>query len=89
MQVMGKWHEERMERLNCTDLTIPEENIAVAVDILLELKDKYGELNMVLMCYNMGESRAKELWEKGIFDTKYSDYIIEREYEISKELYGG
>lgn len=88
MQVMQKWHEERMEQLGVTDLSIPEQNITVGVDFLVELFDKYGEVEMVLMAYNMGESRAKELWEEGIYSSKYSRYIVEREAQISIEIYG-
>lgn len=88
MQVMQKWHEERMEKLGVTDLSIPEENITVGIDFLVELFEKYGEVEMVLMAYNMGESRAKELWADGIYSSKYSRYIVEREAEISLEIYG-
>lgn len=88
MQVMQKWHEERMEKLGVTDLSIPEENITVGTDFLVELFEKYGEVEMVLMAYNMGESRAKELWADGIYSSKYSRYIVEREAEISLEIYG-
>lgn len=88
MQVMQKWHEERMKSLGVTDLSVPEENIAVGIDYLIELFEKYTDVELVLMAYNMGESGAKKLWEQGIYSSRYSSYIVEREAEISLEIYG-
>lgn len=88
MQVIQKWHEDRMAKFGVADLLEPKGNITVGIDYLAELSAKYGEVNMVLMAYNMGESRAKELWEDGIYTSDYADYIVKREAEISLEIYG-
>lgn len=88
MQVIQKWHEERMEKFGVVDLLDPKGNITVGVDYMTELLQKYQDINLALMAYNMGESRAKELWEDGIYTSDYADYIVKREEEISLEIYG-
>lgn len=71
MQVMPKYHKDRMERLGVTDIFNPYNNILVGVDYLSELASKYDDLPTVLMCYNMGEyGSAIERAEAG----EWSDY---------------
>lgn len=89
MQIYSKWHTERMKELGVTDLYNPYENIKVGVDTLAEIQEKYLDssgANCVLMVYNMGESTAKEFWEKGIYSTKYSREVLQRAQEIEQEL---
>lgn len=91
MQIYQKWHEERMEKVGCDDLMNPYGNIAVGIDYLAELTEKYEDIRLVLMFYNRGsrnkyETGALDLWEKGIYETEYSKYILERAAEIEKEL---
>lgn len=88
MQIIPRWHEDRMAKFGVTYLLEPEDNITVGIDYLTELFEKYHEINLVLMAYNMGESGAKKLWENGIYSSDYADYIMEREAEISIEIYG-
>ncbi len=57
MQVSERWHRDRMERLEVTDLTDMRQNMLVATDYLAELAEKHGDLDIVLMIYN-GDSRA-------------------------------
>jgi soluble lytic murein transglycosylase-like protein len=77
MQVSTRWHKDRMERLGVSDIYDIYGNILVGTDYLAELFEKYGDLYLVLMCYNMGESRALELWKDGFF-SKYAVSISER-----------
>ncbi len=86
--IADKWHYDRMERLGVNDIYNPYQNISVSVDYIVELFEKYQEVHQVLMCYNCGESRAKEMWSDGIADTSYSRKIVRREAEISQEIYG-
>lgn len=73
LQVQRKWHQERMDRLGCTDLLDPYQNITVAVDYIAELKEINPDLYWVLMAYNSGMHRATKNMEAG----KYSDYAVE------------
>lgn len=86
--INDKWHQERMEKLGVTDIHDPYGNLEVSLDFLAELFSRYHDANVVLMCYNCGESGAERLLEKGIFSTEYSEKILAREAEISHEVYG-
>ena len=81
MQVNPKYHTERMERLGVTDLMDIDGNIRVGADYLLELFEEHGDIYLVLMCYNMGERKAKELYEQGEY-SKYAVSITERAAEL-------
>lgn len=54
MQVQPKWHYDRMQRLGCTDLLDPYQNITVGVDYLCELLNRYGDMAKALTAYNRG-----------------------------------
>lgn len=86
MQVYEKWHKERMEAEGVNDLYNPYGNIRVGINYLSELYKKYDNWSSILMCYNMGESKAEELWSKGIYESAYSREIQERAQEIRQEL---
>jgi hypothetical protein len=89
MQIQEKWHTERMEALGVTDLYNPYANMEVGVNYLKEIQDRYlassGE-HCVLMVYNMGYSRANELWAEGVYSTAYTRQILQRAQEIKQEL---
>lgn len=53
MQIMPKWHKERMKRLNCSDLMVPSENFLVGCDFLGELLREHS-LESSLTYYNSG-----------------------------------
>lgn len=55
LQVQPKWHKKRMEKLGCTDLLDPFQNVTVAVDYLAEQLDRYGnDFARALTAYNRG-----------------------------------
>lgn len=89
MQIYEKFHLDRMEALNVTDLYNPYSNMRVGVDFLAEIQDRYlvssGE-HCVLMVYNMGATGAKKLWDQGIYSTAYTRQILQRAQEIRQEL---
>lgn len=73
MQIQSKWHEERMDKLGCTDLLDPFQNVTVGIDYLAELKDRNVELYWVLMAYNGGCQYANTRIKTG----NISDYALE------------
>lgn len=87
MQIYEKWHLDRMEEEGVTDLYNPYGNIRVGLNFIYELSDA-GETDYhyVLMSYNMGESRAKEFFAKGVYSTEYSTEILQRALEIQQEI---
>ena len=54
MQVQPYWHSERMERLGCTNLLDPFQNVTVAVDYLVEMLTWYSTIDKALVAYNSG-----------------------------------
>lgn len=87
MQIMQKWHEDRMEELGADDLLNPYQNIRVGVDYIGELIEQYGTIQDALTVYNYGAAGAKEhLWSKGIYTYAYNEGIMKRMKEIEEEL---
>lgn len=79
MQVQRQHHEERMERLGCTDLFDPYKNVLVGVDYLSELLTKYGDMEMALIAYNAGAKGADEdYFSKGVYSNEYSQEVLEQ-----------
>lgn len=71
MQIQPRWHSERMERLGCTDLLDPFQNVTVGLDYLCELLNRYGgDMAKALTAYNRGHysgtvtQYAKDVMEK-------------------------
>jgi hypothetical protein len=73
MQVQPRWHSERMEKLNATDLLDPYQNIRVGIDYLVELYSINDDIQWVLMAYNGGPTYANNLRSSGLV----SDYALE------------
>lgn len=87
MQIMQKWHEDRMEDVGATDLFNPYQNIRVGVDYMKELIDRYGTIQDALAAYNYGAAGAREhLWSNGIYVYSYNEDIMRRMKEIEEEL---
>ena len=83
MQISERWHKDRMRALGITNLKDPFDNIAVGVDYLRELFERYEDPGMVLMVYN-GDSRAKNLQATGnLFE--YADWILTRSAELERQ----
>lgn len=85
MQVSGKWHRDRMERLCVKDIYDPYGNILVATDYLMELADKYEDIGLVLDIYN-GNSKAMQNAENGIL-SEYAAKILYRA-EMLERIHG-
>jgi len=89
MQIIPKWHYERMKRLGVTDLREPSQNILVAVDFLHELFVKYDDIYDVLMYYNGGYPALRR--SKSMDFSYYATSIAERAEELDRlrDKYGG
>ena len=83
MQVHPCNAEEVANVLNVNDLTDPWQNIKAGIYILgkaLETAD--GDLNKALMVYNLGDTGAKEQWQKGVYSTPFSRSVLEKMAEL-------
>ncbi len=88
MQVLKKYHIDRMKELNCSDLLNPVQNIKVGVHYLAELIERYdGNIEKALMSYNAGPSRAyTDYFRKGIYSNDYSKAVLKIAEKLEKEL---
>lgn len=88
MQIQSYYHAERMDRLGCTNLFDPFQNVTVGIDILAELIDYYeGNVEMALMAYNAGCSGAYEYWfSKGVYSNEYSRAVLATCQELKDSL---
>lgn len=91
MQIQGRWHQDRMERLGVSDLKNPFQNVRVGVDYLAELQERTDGNNMdTLAAYNYGYAGAKRcLWDKGVHEYSYNTEIMERAQELKQETAAG
>lgn len=83
MQIQEQWHQERMDRLGCTDLLDARQNIIIGVDILLELYSKNEDTAWVLMAYNGGVAYADRYYEAGNI-SEYAEGIMARAEELEQ-----
>jgi hypothetical protein len=88
MQVIPECHEPRMNRLNCTDLFNPYQNVTVGMDYLAELIDKYdGNIHKVLTAYNHGPKGANDkFFGQGTYQSEYSLKVLETTEKIKEGM---
>ncbi len=88
MQVIPEYHEDRMNRLNCTDLFDPYQNVTVGMDFLSELIEKYdGNLHKTLTAYNYGQKGANDkFFGQGTYQSEYSLKVLETAEKIKKGM---
>ena len=79
MQISDRWHKDRMERLEVTDIYDVDGNIHVGADYLTELFEKYEDVGIVLMVYH-GEKDAATKTEL----SDYADWILTRSVELER-----
>jgi soluble lytic murein transglycosylase-like protein len=78
MQIQPRWHSKRMEKLNCTDLLDPYQNITVGVDYLAELLNRYdGDIAKALVAYNQGSYKGTV--------TQYASAVLAEAERIGKD----
>lgn len=88
MQINVQNHEWLTETLGVTDYTDPYQNIRAGVFVLRKLFERYQDVEMVLMAYNMGENGAGRLWDKGVFRTDYTQEILNIQQRFIEQLEG-
>lgn len=84
MQVAGRWHQDRMARLQVTDLYDPESNMLVAADYLAELFAQYEDMGMVLMVYS-GDSGAEAFAQSGQGLSEYAQEIMDHTEQLERQ----
>lgn len=78
-------HQSLQKTLGLDDISEPYQNTRAGLFMLRKLFEKYDEPQNVLMAYNMGETGASTLLDKGVKSTPYSESIMKKA-ETYKEL---
>lgn len=84
MQINKVNHGYITDEIGVTNYLDPYENVRAGMFILRKLFEKYETPEKVLMAYNLGESGAKALWDKGVFETNYSKSVQRIQSELNK-----
>lgn len=79
MQIADRWHKDRMERLEVTDIYDVDGNIHVGADYLAELFEEYEDVGIVLMVYH-GEKNAANKEKL----SSYAEEILTRSAELER-----
>lgn len=83
MQINKVNHGYITEEIGVTNYLDPYDNVRAGMFILRKLFEKYETPEKVLMAYNLGESGAKALWDKGVFETNYSKSVQRIQSELN------
>lgn len=83
MQINEVNHGYITDEIGVTNYLDPYENVRAGMFILRKLFEKYETPEKVLMAYNLGESGAKALWDKGVFETNYSKSVQRIQSELN------
>lgn len=77
MQVQERWHREVMDKLGCSDLANPVQNVRVGTELLRRYFIEYQEPAWALMAYNGGQAYADRMIEAGKI-SRYAAAVLER-----------
>ena len=81
MQISTRWHTGRAEKLGVTDFYDIQGNILLGIDYFSELLNNCKDPALALMAYNMGYSRAIELYNAGHI-SNYAQSVLEKAKDI-------
>jgi hypothetical protein len=84
MQINRINHGWLSKEVGFTDFFDPEQNVTAGLYMLRDLFEKYEDPALVLMAYNMGETGAKRMWDKGIYTSDYAEAVLQQ-----AEIYNG
>lgn len=84
MQINEVNHGYLCKALGVKNFLDPYQNMSSGTFILRQLFQRYDDTDKVLMAYNMGESGAKKLWDKGITESNYSRKILEIQRDLKE-----
>jgi hypothetical protein len=71
LQVQPRYHQERADELNVS-IYDPKGNILVAIDLLAELLDKYGDYGLAVTAYNRGSTNQVSEYGEKVLSIAYT-----------------
>lgn len=87
MQINICNHERLSNTLELTDIMEPMQNVEAGSYMLGLLYQKYQDMNMALMAYNMGEAGAQRLWNQDVYETSYTKKVNATREELEELRY--
>lgn len=84
MQINSFNYEWLSRVLGVTDFCNPFQNIQCGVYMIADLMDRHSDLHEILMCYNIGEKRTRQLNRNGIYSSSYSRRVMEKYKELKE-----
>lgn len=85
MQIQPRWNKERMDKLGCTDLLNPYQNVAVGIDLIAELYETGNSTAWVLMAYNGGPYYATNNISQGLV-SDYAKNVMSKTKILNGEI---
>lgn len=85
MQIQPRWHRSRMEKLGCTDLLDPYQNVTVGIDLLGDLLSSGKSVEWALMAYNGGSTYANRKASQGVVSS-YAQTVLRNSKQISYKM---
>ena len=82
MQINICNHERLSNTLELTDIMEPMQNVEAGCYMLGLLYQKYQDMNMALMAYNLGEAGAQRLWSQDVYETSYTKKVDATKEEL-------
>lgn len=79
-------HEFMKSNLGLDNISDPYQNTRAGLFMLRKLFEKYEDPQKVLMAYNMGETGASVLWNKGIKSTPYSESVMKKAQKYQEKI---
>ncbi len=84
MQIQERWHRPLMDKLGCTNLKNPIQNVRVGVALLQSHCKKYKDPAWALMAYNGGGAYAERMIAKGEV-SQYAKKVLQKSQEYERE----
>lgn len=85
MQINQYNHKWLSETLVITDFLDERSNIHAGVYMLYEASKYATDIHKILMVYNLGIVKARQLWESGYASTEYSNEVVQIMNELKKQ----
>lgn len=86
MQINKINHEWLSDQFGITDFLNPYQNVFCGITIFSQHYSRFNDINKSLMAYNLGATGAKRLWDKGVYETSYTQKINKAMEEYSNEI---
>lgn len=78
MQINACNHDDLQKKYGRKDFIDPYDNVYCGIRIIRGYLKEFEYKNLALMAYNMGRYGARRLWRDGIYNSIYSESVMEK-----------